>query len=289
MYNLNGRLFTFGCSITQYDWPTWADIAGTKWKKFENWGEAGAGNSFIFNSIIECDLQHHFDAQDTVAIMWTAPARHDNFSVNRWSHNIQIFNTDNPLAHSIDGYWLTTFSYIYAIDQMLTNRKIPYIMMSWMDYSSLDSKFHDLFHNTLNKIRHIPIPVQAKQIMKIANVDGLAKNLYDALHGPDWPSLQNIQDNKYSTTPEIQKEIDNFWQLLKNDPRVKISYSSHMDRHPLPTEHLKIAKQIFPNLQFDSDTETWVKNLDHELINGGYVFFEKFLPNKKYYELGENI
>ena len=44
------RAFVFGCSFTQYYWPTWADILGREFNKFENWGQCGGGNQFIFNS-----------------------------------------------------------------------------------------------------------------------------------------------------------------------------------------------------------------------------------------------
>ena len=36
------RLFTFGCSFTQYWWPTWADILGYQHDFYENWGRCGA-------------------------------------------------------------------------------------------------------------------------------------------------------------------------------------------------------------------------------------------------------
>ena len=36
MYN---RLFTFGCSYTRYNWPTWADIIADDLQiPFQNWG-----------------------------------------------------------------------------------------------------------------------------------------------------------------------------------------------------------------------------------------------------------
>ena len=46
------RLFTFGCSVTEFIWPTWADILGREFDYYENWGRVGAGNLYIFNSII---------------------------------------------------------------------------------------------------------------------------------------------------------------------------------------------------------------------------------------------
>ena len=48
------RLFTFGCSFTHWSWPTWADILGREFDEYENWGQRGGGNVFIFHSLIEC-------------------------------------------------------------------------------------------------------------------------------------------------------------------------------------------------------------------------------------------
>lgn len=280
MINTNGRLFTFGCSVTQYHWPTWADIAGTKWNHFENWGEAGAGNYFIFNSIIECDAINNITPDDTVAIMWTAPARQDFYSVNRWGHTQSIFNTDNLIAHCPDGYWLSTFSYIYAIDQILKNRKIPYTMATWVDYSDSDSKFHQMFENLLSHIQYIPLSLKPILIPKINAIDTLIENLYNSLSGPDWPSLEDIKKNQYSTTPSIQQEIDFFWKALKKDKR--IDSAAELDGHPLPSEHLKIANKIFPELDLSTDEEKW-NQLDYKITNGEPIEFDKNLPNKNYY------
>ena len=41
------RLFTFGCSYTSWNWPTWADLLGLEVEHFENWGHAGIGNRAI--------------------------------------------------------------------------------------------------------------------------------------------------------------------------------------------------------------------------------------------------
>ena len=45
MFNYTGRLYTFGCSMTSYFYPTWADILGQEFSYYENWGEPGAGNT----------------------------------------------------------------------------------------------------------------------------------------------------------------------------------------------------------------------------------------------------
>jgi len=41
------RLFTFGCSYTNYRWSTWADCLAPEFDYFENWGQSGGGNHYI--------------------------------------------------------------------------------------------------------------------------------------------------------------------------------------------------------------------------------------------------
>ena len=76
------RLFTFGCSFTNNRWPTWADIVGRGFEYYKNWGKEGAGNSFIFYSLIECVKREQITSQDTVMIMWTNIGREDRYIRN---------------------------------------------------------------------------------------------------------------------------------------------------------------------------------------------------------------
>lgn len=77
------RLFTFGCSFTNYRWSTWADCLAPEFNEFYNWGQSGAGNHFIFNSVMEADQRHRFGPGDTVMICWTNVMREDRYT-DRW-------------------------------------------------------------------------------------------------------------------------------------------------------------------------------------------------------------
>lgn len=78
------RLFAFGCSFTRYRWMTWADILGSQYDEYYNWGQAGAGNLYIFNSIMEADQRYEFTANDTVVVCWTDVMREDRYVGYRW-------------------------------------------------------------------------------------------------------------------------------------------------------------------------------------------------------------
>jgi len=77
------RLFTFGCSFTNYRWSTWADCLAPEFDRFENWAQSGAGNHYIFNSVMEADQRHNFTTGDTVVVCWTNVMREDRYT-DRW-------------------------------------------------------------------------------------------------------------------------------------------------------------------------------------------------------------
>ena len=58
------RFFAFGCSLTRYHWPTWADIIAREIPESYNYGQSGAGNLFISNQVVEANVRHKFNDTD---------------------------------------------------------------------------------------------------------------------------------------------------------------------------------------------------------------------------------
>lgn len=78
------RLFAFGCSYTAYMWSTWADVIGAGFEEYQNWGLTGAGNLFMFASVMEAHQRHRFTADDTVIVCWTNVTRDDRYISPGW-------------------------------------------------------------------------------------------------------------------------------------------------------------------------------------------------------------
>ena len=71
------KLVTFGCSFTDFSWPTWADWMGTSYPEYYNFGSGGSGNKFIFHKFMEA-LNNGLITKDTdVVIQWTSCLRYD--------------------------------------------------------------------------------------------------------------------------------------------------------------------------------------------------------------------
>lgn len=78
------RLFTFGCSYTNWPWPTWADILAHELKiPHENWALPGIGNISIANRMLECDLKNNFTDDDFILVVWSSWTREDRFKVKK--------------------------------------------------------------------------------------------------------------------------------------------------------------------------------------------------------------
>jgi hypothetical protein len=138
------RLFTFGCSFTNYRWSTWADCLSPEFDYFENWGQSGAGNEFIFNSVMEADQRQLFGPNDTVIVCWTTTTREDRYVQGRW-HTLgnmftcPIYNKEY-LANHVDehGLLIKTLAYIKAVKTLLENRKTHWRFLSMDTVDSLN-------------------------------------------------------------------------------------------------------------------------------------------------------
>lgn len=87
------RVFAFGCSMTKYAWPTWADIYGSDFPEYYNYGSSGAGNVFISNQIVEQSLRYNIGEGDKVLIMWSSETRIDSYD-NSWRTPGNIYTQD---------------------------------------------------------------------------------------------------------------------------------------------------------------------------------------------------
>jgi hypothetical protein len=81
------RLFTFGCSFTNYRFPTWAHILSKSMHEgceFHNLGRGSGGNLFIANRITEANKKFKFNEDDLVVVMWSTLCREDRFVNDNW-------------------------------------------------------------------------------------------------------------------------------------------------------------------------------------------------------------
>ena len=211
------RLFTFGCSFTQYQWMTWADILACEARQALNLGACGSGNQQIFVKLVECHKQHRFCSDDMVMIMWTNICREDRWAWGDWISPGSIYNQD-----TYDAEWVQKFvdpvgclkrdlAAISAARALLSHNSVPHVMMSVLPLAQ-----HDMF--SLNDTS------PEEQLLLSLYADDLAcilPSVYEVIFNGDWHSRQ---------------------------PRPTCAWNrpNTPDPHPSPLEHLEYINQVLP-------------------------------------------
>ena len=285
-----GRLFTFGCSLTKYHYPTWADILGKHWQHYENWGAPGGGNQFIFNSVIECDQRNQLNESDTVLILWSALSRHDCYQFGHWSHMHDAFpDRYSPTSYNCPvGQEIFTYASAYILHQYLKSKNVKFKSMRW-NYWDNDSEVVNLYQTTYNEIEKVDFVLNQDRYPHTAcHNNDLKKRqelLYERLAGESWPSLPEILSGNYQITDNfIQQEIDNFLIHLKlENKRIdqKLFKKDGLDKHPLPSNHLAVVKKTFPDITISPETYEWINQIESQLLAGKHYDFQTSNPKKR--------
>lgn len=274
------RLYTFGCSFTKYDWPTWADILGKHFDHYENWGSPGRGNSYIFNSLIECHLRNQLTPNDTVVIMWTGTDRVDIYNNNHW--NILPLRTFKKVKElvlhkdrsDIRGLLLQSLSMIYAAKEMLDKWGVKYHFLSLvpLDFKDIfdnqDNPFTDiltLYSEVLAKIKPSFYEVIYNFNWQLANDFvpvteskklEIMQKVYKGLAGADWPSFNDyLANNYYTASDEVKKEIQ------KANIKENVSYQ---DPHPSPVMHLEYLQSVLPEYVISNSVVDWIREFEFQ-------------------------
>lgn len=229
------RLFTFGCSFTQYwRWPTWADALGMEFEHFENWGLCGAGNSYILWSLIECNQRHMISPGDEVWIMWTNTSREDRYVGDRWIEGGNVYwsaGSELPAEYVKKfacerGYLIRDMANIAAAKQLLDHWGCQYKFMSMVPLQNTNEK-NDLGYN--------PADVRGDD----ADVRSLYKDILDIIQ----PSvLEVVFNGDWHSRPGIKCNFD----------------SGRRDFHPTPNEFVEYMDAVAPG-RLSETTKNWMQ------------------------------
>lgn len=172
------RLFTFGCSYTNYGWPTWADLLGLEFDYFENWGLAGIGCRAIQERLVECHVRNKLQAGDTVILQWSSHLRND------------FHNTNNSLPDRIKG-WRTYGS-----------------IFNHANHKLYPNKWLDVFFNEQSYIMHcLNAIVVTQEFLKSLGVTWYMSSI------GEWDKLGSDLD-EITAKNETVNNIDNLWDTF---------------------------------------------------------------------------
>lgn len=251
------RLFTFGCSFTQYwRWPTWADALGRQAPWFENWGLCGAGNCYMFYSLMECYQRYRLGPSDLVFVMWTNTSREDRYVQDRWLEGGNVYwLAGNPLGESYirqfaceRGYLMRDLAVISACKKLLESWGCGHRFFSMVPLrrSNHDSDLGD-------------------NLALASTQDQDVRDLYDDVLGSIEPSVyETVFRGDWWSRPGIADHND----------------ATRRDFHPTPLEHIEYLDAVMPG-HITDDTREWMRQADAAARAGDLAWPEPNRPQAR--------
>ena len=265
------RIFTFGCSFTNWCWTTWADILGYELNiPFYNYGRAAAGNQYIFNVLMQAINTLNVDSDDLIAVCWTNVCREDRRLQEGWVTPGNIFTAlDNvyneeylkKFVNFPVGYAVRDFATIDAVRRILDSIGCQYHFFSMSDFDLYDQWGRKLVDN-----QEISVYNKINQTYK-TTLDIIKPSFYRVL----W-------NNEISLKFKLDREI---------------IHEEYIDGHPSPIEHLRYLQTVFPTYCFAKDTidavadcdDVWVRHLksQHQKIDNAPTEQKRIVTSEKYF------
>lgn len=229
------RIFAFGCSFTNYYWPTWADLIAHEnpTADYVNRAMPGAGNQFILTNLNQAIKFFNIGENDLVLIMWSTFYRHDSYRNHRWHTPGNIYSQDNiphdvVLKHLDDvrGFAIKDLAIIDTTTRMLESQDFDSVTM-WGVSPQLQ--------NYYGLSQHPEVETNWKDV----------EVMYKDLDNTILPDLLGTGCNgNWAET----------FEFLNADG------SSYIDYHPKTENYYTYLKKIGINLS--DSTATWAKECD---------------------------
>lgn len=245
------RVFAFGCSLTQYFYPTWADLVITHYEdkhgaRGSNWARSGAGNQYIATRIWEANSIHKFCKDDIILIQWTSMFREDRYHEG---HGWSCPGGFNEKTLSGGQFRLNGFNY--------------HSELQWADFLHCVMRDCALIASTTKALASMDCRVVTTGFR---HFDEGYENFEDfkptsKLNYGNIGAILNTyrQDIKTDIVPILNylnfgTDQDFFDTRPRSVPKLGKEYSGHNlpELHPLPLEHLEYAqKQVLAHLGED--------------------------------------
>ena len=247
------RLFTFGCSFTNYAWSMWPEIIAHDLEiPLYNFGQTGGGNQYIANTVAQANARYKFSKDDLIIVCWTNVCREDRWKNGEWILPGNIFTQDiynqkwiNKWADPL-GYLVRDLGSIHLVHEILSKSKCQYHFLSMLNITSDIDQWSS----------------------GSANFDHLTKL------NPNTGQETKITDELFEIyQTDIEKINKSFYEVLwNNNIQLKISQEEKrfnglfVDGHPWPDENLAYLKSIFSDHKFKLTTEQKVSDVNSLII-----------------------
>lgn len=227
------RIFTFGCSFTKYNWPTWADLLSARYLVF-NWGLPGVGNRAIVERLAEAYAYQKISLDDIVIIQWSHIHRHDyarpdihKTGYKMWKTGGNIFSPTNQKVFNkkwIENFWSPEAYILYTLNNIIIAQQIlKSIGCKWFMTSIVD----------IEEIRLESKTQENEKPLEVKNFWELDSSLYEYKE-TIWN--QNHQHWLPPLLPEKwnSSELDWWFNIDKEDSVWKQYFTTNQDLYKEP-------------------------------------------------------
>lgn len=220
------RIFIFGCSFTNYWWPTWANILHNDMPNATcyNFGSSGGGNLFIAAQLTAANQKYKFNPYDLIIPHWSTYCREDRYIRNGWLTPGNIYTQNYYDENFIrkfacaKGYLVRDLAIISLTKHTLEKINCDSIMLQAVP-PTYDSKYFD--EDGLNEVADL-----YKNIL-----DVMPPSLYDLVAEPnDWGSKSWINGHQYFKSGHTD------------------NYGIYQDYHPNPARYLNYLDKLGINI-----------------------------------------
>jgi len=186
------RIFTFGCSFTQYFWPTWADMICYKNDGY-NFGQKGGGTTQILHKVANANRKYNFTELDKIIIMLPSLFRHDKIDIHN-GKTVWVCNGSQYENPEISNDWMFTQSLndIIFLKEYLEANELFYWFTAMHDIFNSDFvEYQDLSEQQLEHLNYVSehidfkYPTMLESLVSIPNEWGSRNPLYTHGGSPD--------------------------------------------------------------------------------------------------------
>lgn len=212
------RFFAFGCSFTNYKWPSWPEVIAQYIPESYNLGIAASDNRLIYLRVLDADCVYNFNKDDLVIVMFTNHWRDTYFHQSKSFELVKV--KDEDLVFNEVNFVFRDYCFFKAVWHLLEHKNVDYDLLSMSGYTiDLYKKHHSFAPDVLEKAAQIE-------------------------------NMQYYFSNPLSLFKPSMFELcyDCNWA----NPSIKFArQGSFLDNHPTPSMALTYMKTIYKENSFD--------------------------------------
>jgi hypothetical protein len=261
-----GRIFTFGCSFTEYSWPTWADMILYK-REGVNYGICGGGYEQIMSSLVQCDIDYKLTKDDYIFIVYPNFLRWDAPTYPKWLCYGNAITS--PWLESKDKLWniegmvYKNLNWMYMINEFLLHKGVTFRYGSITKiFKYLENYFFDDYQVEGDVLKHLKY---------IESHIPLLTDFYTDMYGDQNDDNQWKSTKVWKDRGEYHPRPKHHYGWLKNvllptldiDVNLTLSNITTMENIIDSSDEMNVVEEQFSKTDYNNNRKDWLKLKKH--------------------------